>query len=376
MSRKILTIEGYCVVSDECPLDDAELKQLADSIGKQPKLMQPNFFIDMRFDYKFVQLQALLKITEVLQPVIRGNLAERTASIIGSEQVIIHRTTNEVEIMLPISCFGIKKQYYPMLKNALMAIPTISVQYPKWSHEIKKTLNGMGALCTYVAIRKDEKDKRRDLVHFFFPIEVVSCMVSPQFGFTKLLNRSLDRFDNIYTTKIYMQICRFADKGKWIISYQNLRKLLCVGKKFGRYDNFRNRILKDVENVLMNDSNHWFTLAECFRTGAATPYLLIFNIYSAENERRNLIRYRKLKDKMLGTMLDTLKINRTTASSIIRRINIRNYEYIWKNHNQLLGYMGENQDDILCNQAYYVKTIEQIIDKEKFSQLAIQQQLF
>ena len=266
MSRKIPTIEGYCLVSDECPLDDAELKQLADSIGKQPKLIQPNFFIDMRFDYKFVQLQALLKITEILQPVIRGNLSERTTNIIGSEQVVVHRTTNEVEIMLPISCFGIKKQYYPMLKNALMAIPTISVQYPKWSHEIKKTLNGMGALCTYVAIRKDEKDKRRDLVHFFFPIEVVSCMVSPQFGFTKLLNHSLDRCNNIYTTKIYMQICRFADKGKWIISYQNLRKLLCVGKKFSRYDNFRNRILKDVENVLMNDSNHWFTLAECFRT--------------------------------------------------------------------------------------------------------------
>jgi len=83
-----------------------------------------------------------------------------------------------------------------------------------------------------------------------------------------------------------------------------------------------------------------------------------------------------LKDKMLCTMLDTLKINKATALSIIRKINIRNYEYIWKNHNKLLGYMGANQDDILCNQAYYVKTIEQIIDKEKFSQPIIQQQLF
>ncbi|MDE5962471.1 MAG: replication initiation protein, partial [Alistipes sp.] len=289
---------------------------------------------------------------------------------------VIHRTTNEVEIMLPIACFGIKKQYYPMLKDALMAIPTISVQYPKWSHAIKKTLSGIGTLCTYVAIRKDEKDKRRELAHFFFPIEVVSCMVSPQFGFTKLLNRSLDRFDNIYTTKIYMQICRFADKGKWIISYSNLRKLLCVGKKFGRYYDFRNRILKDVENILMNDSNHWFTLAECFRNGDDAPYLLIFNIYSAENERRNLLRFRKLKDNMLGTMLDTLKINKATAFSVVRKINIRNYEYIWRHHNQLLGYMIQNEEDILNNQAYYVKTIEQIIDKEKFSQLAIQQHLF
>ncbi len=376
MSRKIITNGGYCIVSDECTLDDAELKKLADSIVKQPKIIQPNFFIDMRYDYKFIQLQALLKITEMLQPIIRGNLERRITEIQGTEQVVVHRKTSEVEIMLPLSCFGMRKQYYRVLKDALMAIPTIAVEYPKWSYEIKATLRGIGALCTYVAIRKDEKDKRRELVHFFFPIEVVACMVSPRFGFTKLLTQSLERFDSVYTTKIYMQICRFADKGKWIISYQNLRKLLCVGKKFGRYDNFRNRILKEVENELQMNSNHWFSLAECFRTGNNNPYLLIFNIYSAENERRNLIHYKKTRDKMLGTMIETLKINKATANSLIRKINIRNYAYIWKHHNRLLGYMAENSEEIMSNQAYYIRTMEQIIDKEKFSQLVVQQQLF
>ena len=66
MNHKIKTDIGYCVVSDDCALDEEELKTLAADIKKQPKLTQPNFFIDMRYDYKFIQLQALLKITELL----------------------------------------------------------------------------------------------------------------------------------------------------------------------------------------------------------------------------------------------------------------------------------------------------------------------
>lgn len=376
VSHKIKIAGGYCVVSDECILEDAELQKLAEDIRKQPKIMQPNFFIDMRYDYKFIQLQALLKITELLQPIIRGNIATHNSELNGSEQVVVHRATNEVEIMLPLSCFGMRKQYYRVLKEALIAIPTISVEYPRWSHAIKATLRGMGALCTFVAIRKDEKDKRRELVHFFFPIEVAACMISPRFGFTKLLAQSLRHFDNVYTTKIYMQICRFADKGKWAISYPNLRKLLCVGRKFGRYYDFRNRILKKVENELLKNSNHWFSLAECFHDEDDAPYLLIFNIYSAQNERIALNKYKKTKDSIYGTMLDTLKVKKPSAQSIVRRITVRNYAYIWKKHNLLLAYMATNQEGILNNQAYYIRTMEQIIDREKFSHLAEQQSLF
>ena len=70
------------MVSDDCALDEEELKTLAADIKKQPKLTQPNFFIDMRYDYKFIQLQALLKITELLQPVIQGNIKNKTSDIL------------------------------------------------------------------------------------------------------------------------------------------------------------------------------------------------------------------------------------------------------------------------------------------------------
>ena len=108
-------------------------------------------------------------------------------------------------------------------------MPSIQVTYPKWSYQFSKTLYGNGPFCTYVAISRDEKNRRRELVHFFFPIDIAACMVSPQFGFTNLLLRSLQTFKNIYTIKIYLQICRSADAGKWVVSYSKLRQILCLG---------------------------------------------------------------------------------------------------------------------------------------------------
>ncbi len=145
----------------------------------------------MRYDYKYVQLQALLKITEVLQPVIKGNIKNNSSKLDSMESVCVHRERNEVEISLPLSSFGVLRHYYPELRAALSAMPSIQVTYPKWSYQFSKTLYGNGPFCTYVAISRDEKNRRRELVHFFFPIDIAACMVSPQFGFTNLLLRSL-----------------------------------------------------------------------------------------------------------------------------------------------------------------------------------------
>lgn len=375
MTHKIKTDSGYCIVSDDCVLGEDELKELAASIKRLPKITQPNFFIDMRYDYKYVQLQALLKITELLQPIIKGNIKNNSSEIVTIESVCVHKEQNEVEISLPLSSFGVLRHYYPELRAALSSMPSIQVTYPKWSYKFRKTLYGQGPICTYVAISRDEKNRRRELVHFFFSIDVAACMVSPQFGFTNLLLRSLETFKNIYTTKIYLQICRSADVGKWVVSYSKLRQILCVGNKLRRYYDFRNRILKEAENELRCNSNHWFGLVECFKQGEQSPYLLIFNIYSANNEQNSYDSYKRLVAKMVSTMTETLKIKKNTALSLVRKINIRNYNYIWRKHNQLLAHIASN-DDIQNHSAYYVSSMERIIETEKFSEPTEQLLLF
>lgn len=367
-SHKIYTDDAYYIVSEDSSMNETELCQLADMIRSSAKITQPNFLIDMRYDYQFVQLQALQKISEQLQPLIKNNLDHNAPGTFPE---------NELEVVIPLQNFGWAKQYYGKLRSALYALATIHVCYPKWSVKIGRTLYGEGPLCTYVAIHRDEQDKRRELVHFFFSQETARCLVSPQFGFTKLLKQTLLNFDSVYTTKIYMYICRVADQGKWVISYKKLREILCVGKRFSRYYDFRRRILKVTEQDLRRNSNHWFDLVECFDiNNTSAPRLLIFNIYSTENTYSDIELMHKYKDKIYETMTISLKINKASALSVIRLINIRNFKYIWEKHNMLLAYMAAETENIQDIRAYYIGAIQQIIQTEKYSQPALQQTLF
>ncbi len=373
MTNKIHTGDAYYIVSEDSSMNETELLQLAEYIRNSAKITQPNFLIDMRYDYQFVQLQALHKITEQLQPIIKNNLNGQTSLSIP----LSNHSGNEVEIVIPLQEFGWAKQHYDRLRKALHGLATIHVCYPKWSAKIGKTLYGEGPLCTYVAIHRDDRDKRRELVHFFFSQDTAKCLVSPQFGFTKLLKQTLQNSKNVYTTKIYMYICRVADQGKWVISYKKLREILCVGKKFSRYYDFRNRILKAAEQELRRNSNHWFDLVECFATNdVSSPRLLIFNIYSTEDTHNDFAQLNQYRTKIFETMTETFKIKKAAAQNVVRQINARNFKYIWEKHNMLIAYMSDESENIQDIKSYYIGSMQQIIQTEKYSQPALQQTLF
>ena len=376
MSYKIYTENAYYVVSEDSSMAEAELLKLAEEIRQSVKITQPNFLIDMRYDYQLVQLQALQLITEKLQPIIKNNLDNQTSLFIPLPNSTSHSGSKEVEIVIPLQEFGWARQHYGRLRKALYGLSIIHVCYPKWSAQLRQTLFGDGPLCTYVAIHRDTNDKRRELVHFFFSAETAQCLVSPQFGFTKLLKQTLQNSKNVYTTKIYMYICRFADQGKWVISYKKLREILCIGQKFPRYYDFRTRILKQTEEELRQNSNHWFDLVECFsKEDSSAPQLLIFNIYSAQEKYNDFNRLNLYRGKIYETMTESLNIKKSAAQTISRQINSRNVEYIWKKHNMLLSYMAED-DSIQDIKAYYIRSMQQIIQTEKYSQPAQQQSLF
>lgn len=376
MSYKIHTENAYYVVSEDSSMAEAELLKLAEDIRMSVKITQPNFLIDMRYDYQLVQLQALQLITEKLQPIIKNNLDNHSSLFIPFPNSTSHIGTKEVEIVIPLQEFGWARQHYGRLRKALYGLSTIHVCYPKWSSQLGQTLFGEGPLCTYVAVHRDVNDKRRELVHFFFSSETARCLVSPQFGFTKLLKQTLQSSKNVYTTKIYMYVCRFADQGKWVISYKKLREILCIGQKFPRYYDFRSRILKETEVELRQNSNHWFDLVECFtKKDSSAPQLLIFNIYSAHEKYNNFNHLNQLRGKIYETMTNSLNIKKSAAQTIARQINSRNVGYIWKKHNMLLAFMSEDSS-IQDIKAYYVGAMQQIIQTEKYSQPAQQQTLF
>ena len=120
MSYKIYTENAYYVVSEDSSMAEAELLKLAEEIRQSVKITQPNFLIDMRYDYQLVQLQALQLITEQLQPIIKNNLDNQTSLFIPLPNSTSHISSKEVEIVIPLQEFGWARQHYVIWRRTLM----------------------------------------------------------------------------------------------------------------------------------------------------------------------------------------------------------------------------------------------------------------
>ena len=74
----------------------------------------------------------------------------------------------------------------------------------------------------------DKSQKNRSYIHIFFDEDIARLLVNPCYGYSRLLQATVDNCRSIYTARIYMQICRHADGKKWAIPYPDLRLLLNV----------------------------------------------------------------------------------------------------------------------------------------------------
>lgn len=376
MSRKIQTEDAYYIIGDDSAMNETELRKLSATLDERTRITQPNFIIDMRFDFEFVQLQALWFITRLLQPIIESNIRNQSSLFVETDSAFINRERNEVEVVIPLQTFGQHRKYYPALRKALADLAIIRVSYPRMSHKIRKTIQGAGALCSYVAFSRNEHNLRQELVHVFFSLDIATCLVSPEIGFTQLIQETLLASKNVYTSKIYMYICRAADGGKWTIGYEKLREILCVGEKFRRYYDFRNRILKEAEKELRCNSNHWFDLVERFPRRGVDPDLLIFNIHSVSEDLKGSREYKIRIRNISETLEGRFRLPKSTIQQLLRQINLRNIDYIWQKHSSLTAYIAANQENIGNQQGYYVRTMQRIIEQERYSQSATQQTLF
>ena len=69
----------------------------------------------------------------------------------------------------------------------------------------------------------DKSQKNRSYIHIFFDEDIARLLVNPCYGYSRLLQATVDNCRSIYTARIYMQICRHADGKKWAIPYPDLR---------------------------------------------------------------------------------------------------------------------------------------------------------
>ena len=164
----------------------------------------------------------------------------------------------------------------------------------------------MPAFMSRSIYNNDKSQKNRSYIHIFFDEDIARLLVNPCYGYSRLLQATVDNCRSIYTARIYMQICRHADGKKWAIPYPDLRLLLNVDspKKKGsteskqriransvpRYHEFRRRVL-DVardELLLMVQNNTISPMPKSSQAIAIPRQAILFLTYTRHIRRKKI----------------------------------------------------------------------------------------
>ena len=208
--------------------------------------------LDAKYNYRLIQLSTIVKITNILQPIINQNIDEyvtlcrrfgnkeehpKIDYLLGEERNLrlhaenVYWKINErtLEVRIPLDAFTNIRSHYSRIRAAISDLIRIPVKFPTWSELAKETLtDGCRPLCQGVFYNNDKSQKNRSYIHIFFDEDIARLLVNPCYGYSRLLQATVDNCRSIYTARIYMQICRHADGKKWAISYPDLRLLLNV----------------------------------------------------------------------------------------------------------------------------------------------------
>ena len=116
--------------------------------GEAPlELNQPNMILDAKYNYRLIQLSAIVKITNIW---------------LHAENVYWKINERTLEVRIPLDAFTNIRSHYSRIRAAISDLIRIPVKFPTWSELAKETLtDGCRPLCqgvfiTMTSLRKTE----------------------------------------------------------------------------------------------------------------------------------------------------------------------------------------------------------------------------
>ena len=177
--------------------------------------------LDAKYNYRLTQLSAIVKITNILQPIINQNIDEyvtlcrrfgnkeehpKIDYLLGEERNLrlhaedVYWKINErtLEVRIPLDAFTNIRSHYSRIRAAISDLIRIPVKFPTWSELAKETLtDGCRPLCQGVFYNNDKSQKNKSYIHIFFDEDIAdywSIPVTDTHAYYKLPSTTAVRF--------------------------------------------------------------------------------------------------------------------------------------------------------------------------------------
>ena len=227
----------------------ADKKRHPAALQRGDELLHVNGITYLEADLKLNHLRILMAIISQLQRAIRLRLTRGNERKGVPEVFLPPKNGQGLRVLtIPVSAFHLGANNSQRLRECLDELSRIGLRFPDSSlvNEYRGLIAGYGftaySRCVSVLLRP----------------EMISRLLLVEEGYTGYSYASALSITNKYTVRLYWLVCSWRNRGGFVLSVEEFRRMMSLGHAYERIDNIVTHILKPSSAELKARFPIWF----------------------------------------------------------------------------------------------------------------------
>ena len=335
-------------------------------------LVQPTAVTFMRYNYTLIQSKIFVRIIGALQENIQEaiynhyNKISTENTLFSSSDFLDESDPSSILLKIPMNSFGVHRNQYRQLKEALKMLVTIPVEIPVRDKN-QKIWREFDNLCS---VRLPESG-RVDNVYIKIKKTTATMLLNMEFGFTKFLQYTILSATNAYTPRFCLYLSAFAEEGGCTVKMESLRRYLRLENSYSEFKDFVKRVIvpaqKEMKEMAHNGkADFYFEYDKQYAPGkrkAGEPDNLVFkiiNTYSLSSQMQGglELKKRQVNDLLRGSYI---LMDEKMATEISNLITIENHLPVLEKISQLVEFFAKPDCNVIHKGKYVYSTIKNLV---------------
>lgn len=335
-------------------------------VTEEMSIIQPITVTIMRQGFSKIQNRALICVIDKLQSCFHDLINGRPISLYSPESW----SKEKLSIRIALNEFGVPKNNYKALREALKKLPKMPIEIP-YKSPTGKLYDKFTNLCDVLI----PKDRYSNYVIIQIDKDVASRLITRDFGYQNIFKSViLYKCSNKYSQRIYMMITAWKQKKSFEISTTEFRKILMIE---GKYQNFRQlayNVLEPAQKELQQlaqegKSDCFFTYEKVYKGTRHTkePDKLLFKVMESPKvaDKESEQKLQSARKNFSDMLKRHCMLSDQESKRYADMVTLENYA---DSLDKLLGifdYVRQNTQVIFDRRKYIVTSLDNFFSKEK-----------
>ena len=227
----------------------ADNKRHPDAIRRGDELLHVNGVTYIEADLKLNHLRIIMAIVSQLQRALRLRITRGNERKGVPDVFLPPKNEQGLRVMtIQVSAFHLGVSNGQRLRECLDELSRISVRFPEST--LVNEHRGMIAGYDFVAYSRSVSVLLRE--------QMISRLLLVEEGYTSYSYTSALSLSNKYTVRLYWLVCSWQNRGGFVLSVEEFRRMMSLGHSYDRVDNIVTHILKPSSAELKAHFPIWF----------------------------------------------------------------------------------------------------------------------